>query len=254
MKEAKSKISMVTCYDFWTAQIINQSAIDAILVGDSLAMVVHGHSTTIPASIEMLALHTQAVSRGATNKIIVADMPFLSVRKGLENAVNCVDLLMKSGATAIKIEGVDGHESIIEHIVKSGVPVMGHLGFTPQSVHQLGGPKVQGRDTTGADAMLSQARKLEDLGCFGLVLECVPEALAGMITDNIHIPTIGIGAGAQVSGQILVLQDLLGMLPQFKFKFVRQYFDGFKLFSEALNRFDHDVKERQFPTETESFI
>ncbi len=245
---------MVTSYDFWTSQIINQSTVDAILVGDSLAMVMHGHSTTIPATIEMLALHTQAVSRGAPNKIIIADMPFLSVRKGLEAAINCVDLLMKSGATAVKIEGVDGHESIINHIVKSGVPVMGHLGLTPQFVHQFGGPKVQGRDAVAAEAILNQARKLEDLGCFSLVLECVPGDLACTITENLRIPTIGIGAGVHVSGQVLVLQDLLGMLPQFKFKFVRQYLEGFKLFSEALNHFDHDVKESQFPNEGESFV
>ncbi len=253
MKVTNSKISMITCYDFWTAQIINKSTIDCVLVGDSLAMVMHGHPTTIPAQPEMMALHVAAVTRGISDKLIIADMPFLSYRKGLREAMNCVELLMNAGAHAVKLEGVEGHEDIVSHIVKSGVPVMGHLGLTPQYIHQLGGPRIQGRDSDAADLLLTHAQKLEELGCFGLVLECIPANLSKRITDALKIPTIGIGAGPYVSGQVLVLHDMLGMLPQFQLKFVRKYLDGLQLFVEALDHYNRDVKGSEFPLEQESF-
>ena len=253
LKEAGTKISIVTAYDFWSARILNNSAVDCLLVGDSLAMVMHGHATTIPATTEMMALHTQSVARGAPEKMILADMPFLSYRQGTKEAMRCIDALMKAGAHAVKLEGVDGHEKIITQIIKSGVPTMGHLGLTPQSIHKLGGPRIQGRESKTANLILSQAKKLEDLGAFSIVLECVPADLARKTTDSLSIPTIGIGAGAHVSGQVLVFHDLLGLQPQFKFRFLRTYLDGYQVLTEALNAFNHDVKNGEFPNETESF-
>ncbi len=252
MKNQGLKISIVTSYEFWSAAIIDESPIDGILVGDSLAMVMHGHPTTISAHSELMALHVQAVARGAPHKFIIADMPFLSFRKGLTAAMDCVELLMRAGAHAVKLEGVTGHEDLVAHIVSSGVPVMGHLGLTPQSVHQMGGNKVQGRSLDSADNLLAQAKKLEDLGCFSLVLECIPAPLARRITEQLRIPTIGIGAGSDVSGQVLVLHDLLGLLPK-KLKFARTYMEGYSLVSEALSRFSGDIREGQFPNGGESF-
>lgn len=253
MKEAGRKITMVTAYDAWTARIVNASAVDCILVGDSAAMVVHGHGTTLPATPELMALHVEAVARGAPGKFLVGDMPFLSFRKGLVPAMECVERLMRAGAHAVKLEGVFGHEEIVKAIVDSGVPVMGHLGLTPQSVHQLGGMKVQARNDAAAELLLAQARRLEEAGAFSIVLECVPSAVARRVTENLRVPTIGIGAGPDTGGQVLVLQDLLGMNPGFKPRFLRTYLNGFELIQGALNRFDQEVKERQFPSEEESY-
>lgn len=254
MKQQNQKISMVTCYDYWSARIIAQTPIDCILVGDSLAMVMHGHPTTIPATIDMMALHVAAVARGAPEKFIVGDMPFLSYRKGLQETMRTVEQLMQAGAKAIKLEGVTGHEEIIQYVVTSGIPVMGHIGLTPQSVHQLGGFKVQGNNEADAQALLEQAKILEQLGCCAVVLECVPCELAKVITQAINIPTIGIGAGVHVDGQVLVLHDLLGMDENFKPKFLKTYLKGYELFKTALNTYDHEVKTAQFPSKEHSFL
>lgn len=253
MKDGREPISMVTCYDYTSARIVNASQVDCVLVGDSLAMVMHGHSSTLPATTELMALHTRAVALGAPDKFVVGDMPFLSYRKGLKDAMETVESLMRSGAHAVKLEGVLGHEEIVSHITGSGVPVMGHLGLTPQSIHQLGGHRVQGRDEATAESLLLQARRLEEAGCFALVLECVPAPLAKTITEHLRIPTIGIGAGSDVSGQVLVLQDLLGMNPGFKPKFLKTYLDGFETLKGALDRFAGEVKSREFPSENESY-
>lgn len=247
MKEANQKITMVTCYDYWSAKIIAESDIDCILVGDSLAMVMHGHQTTLPASVDLMALHVAAVSRGVDNKFIVGDMPFCSYRKDLNATMNAVEKIMQAGAHAIKLEGVAGNESLIRHIVDSGIPVMGHIGLTPQSVHQLGGFRLQGAKEEGAEALKKEAKALEAAGCFSLVLECVPSKLAKEITDSIGIPTIGIGAGQDTSGQVLVLHDLLGFNQDFKPKFVKHYGQGFDFIKSALNQFDAEVKQKQFP-------
>jgi 3-methyl-2-oxobutanoate hydroxymethyltransferase len=247
------KISMVTAYDAWSAGIIARSHVDAILVGDSVAMVMHGHATTITATVELMALHTAAVSRAAAGKFLIADLPFLSFRKGLPDAMSAVGALMTSGAHAVKLEGVDGHEDVIRHVVGSGVPVMGHVGMTPQSVNQFGGFKVQGRDCEAADRILRQARALEELGCFAIVLECVPEALAARVTSALAIPTIGIGAGVGTDGQILVLHDLLGLETGAAPRFVRRYLDGERLLAAALDAYDEDVKEIRFPGPAESY-
>jgi len=249
MKCENRKITVITCYDYWSARIIDQSNVDCVLVGDSLAMVMHGHSTTIPATVDIMALHTQAVVRGAKTKLVISDMPFLSYRKSKKTAMQAVQQIMQAGAHAIKLEGVDGNADLIRYIVDSGVPVMGHIGLTPQSIHQLGGYKVQGRSESQAKTILKQAKLLDDAGCFSIVLECVPNNLAKQITDQVSIPTIGIGAGPNVSGQVLVLQDMLGMNESFNPKFLKTYFDGFNSIKNALNEFDMDVKSQHFPSE-----
>lgn len=253
MKAEKRPISMVVCYDYWTAQILNTSNVDCVLVGDSVAMVMHGHKTTIPAHIEMMVMHTQAVARGAPDKFIIGDMPFLSYRKSLHNTMKNVEKLMHAGANAIKLEGIAGLEDTVSHIVDSGVPVMGHLGLTPQSIHQLGGFRVQAKDSSGMKLLKLGAKKIEAAGCFALVLECVPSAVAAEVAQELSIPVIGIGAGAGVNGQVLVLQDLLGMDSGFKPKFLKTYCNGFDMIKEVLNRYDMDVKTGQFPSKEESY-
>src|SRR5258708_30377077 len=201
MRDEGRKISMVTCYDYSSARAVGESSIDGILVGDSLDMTIHGYPTTLSATTAMMALHTAAVARGAANKFIVADLPFLSYRKGLKEAMDSVHDLMSAGAHAVKLEGVHSHAEIVRHIVESGVPVMGHLGLTPQSVHALGGMKVQARTNAAVKVLASEARELEHAGCFALVLECVPTEAARQVTNLLKIPTIGIGAGPGVRGR-----------------------------------------------------
>lgn len=253
MKRSGEVISMVTAYDFWSAQLVSRSNVDCVLVGDSAAMVMHGHDSTVYADIEMMTWHTQMVSRAVKDKFIVGDLPFLTFRKDLNTALDAVEALVKAGAHAVKLEGVEGHEAIVKHLVQSGVPVMGHLGLTPQSVHQLGGFRVQGTTDDRADELRRHALMLEELGCFSLVLECVPHTLAKKITDELSIPTIGIGAGVHTDGQILVLHDLLGLTEGFKPKFLRRYLDGAELIANALNQFDREVKQKQFPSIEESY-
>jgi len=253
MKQQGEKISIVTCYDHWSAKIIATTAIDCILVGDSAAMIMHGHPTTIPATTEMMVMHTQAVARGAGTKFIITDMPFLAHRKGLVAAMDAVQQLVQAGAHAVKIEGADGNLELIQHIVTSGIPVMGHLGMTAQAIHQLGGFKVQGKQAAAAETLVTQAHALQQAGCFALVLECVPPQLAKMISEQLQIPVIGIGAGLAVDGQVLVLQDLLGMNPDFKPKFLKQYMDGFTAVQSALNAFNQEVKQQLFPTPEHSY-
>ena len=253
MKEEGRRISMITCYDYSSARAVADSNIDCILVGDSLAMTMHGFPNTLSATTAMMALHTAAVAKGAPAKFIVADLPFLSYRKGLKDAMDSVHELMSAGAHAVKLEGVQGHADIVRHIVDSGVPVMGHLGLTPQSFHALGGMKVQARTNAGLKVLTSQARELEDAGCFAIVLECVPAQGARRVTEALTIPTIGIGAGPYVSGQVLVYQDMLGLNPGFKPKFLRVYATTFEVIRTALNAYDSDVKSGAFPAENESY-
>ncbi len=252
-KTQKQAITMTTCYDAWSARILANSSIDALLIGDSAAMVMHGHENTLPIDTDTMAMHINAVAKGSQNKkFLIGDMPFLSFRKGLVPAMNCVESLMQAGAHAIKLEGLSGHEEIVKHIVGSGVPVMGHLGLTPQSVHGLGGFKVQGRNDEVAAQLLEDAKKLQDLGAFSLVLECIPFSLAQKITQALDIPTIGIGAGPHCDGQVLVLQDLLG-LSGHNFKFVRPFAEGEKWMTDALEKFSSAVKSKDFPSMKESF-
>ena len=244
---------VTTCYDAWSARILADSPVDAVLVGDSAAMVMHGHPTTLPIDNKTMEQHTAAVARGLNGKkFLIGDMPFLSFRKSFDTVMNSVEGLMKAGAQAVKLEGVRGHEKLVEHIVGSGVPVMGHLGLTPQSVHGLGGFKVQGREKSVAEKLIQDAKTLQELGCFSLVLECVPAALARQITSELSIPTIGIGAGPDCDGQVLVLHDLLGLSGQ-KFKFNRQFANGEVWMKEALDKFATAVRSKDFPNISESF-
>ena len=244
---------MVTCYDYTFARLLSKSTVDAILVGDSAAMVMHGHSSTLAAGIEIMRLHTQAVARGAGEKFIIADMPFLSFRKGTNAALDTAAMLMIAGAHGVKLEGVDGHEDVIQRMVQSGIPVMGHIGLQPQSVHAYGGFRVQGRNADSARNIARHASTLEELGAFAIVLECVPASLAREISESLRIPTIGIGAGAGCNGQILVLQDLLGINTDFQPKFARPFLDGARCVLETLARFDAAVKAGTFPAEEESY-
>jgi 3-methyl-2-oxobutanoate hydroxymethyltransferase len=246
-------ISMVTCYDAWSATLIAETDIDCILVGDSLAMVVFGHDTTIPADIATMAAHTAAVRRGAPDAFIIGDMPFLSFRMHLDAAVANAGCLMRAGANAVKIEGAAGNTTLIRHLVESGVPVMGHLGLTPQSVHRLGGFRVQAKTAEAAAELVEQAADLERAGCFALVLEAIPQAVAARVTSTISIPTIGIGAGPRVDGQVLVLQDLLGLTTTFRPKFVRTWLDGSSLVRDALQSYHEDVVNGAFPNGGESY-
>lgn len=244
-KQENRKISMVTCYDATFARIVEKSEIDCILIGDSLSMVMHGKKTTIPAKMRWMVEHTKSVRNG-TEKYIIADMPFLSTRKGIKHAIKCAGKLLKAGANCVKIEGVFAQEKILRHLVLSGIPVVSHLGLTPQFYQAFGGHKMQGKTQAAAEKIIEEAKKAEELGCIAIVLECIPAALAEQITKIVKIPTIGIGAGVNTNGQVLVLQDLLG-LSGFKPRFVRQYLNGAELVQNALNNYAKDVLNSNFP-------
>jgi 3-methyl-2-oxobutanoate hydroxymethyltransferase len=250
---ANKKISMVTCYDYTSARIVAGSAIDCILVGDSLAMTMHGDETTLAATPELMALHVKAVKKGAPTKFIIGDMPFLAHRGSIDQTIEAVRTIMKAGAHAVKIEGADGSEETIRHLVQSGVPVMGHLGMTPQSVHQFGGFRLQATSPEAQEILLDQAKRLEACGVFAIVLECVPTSVARYVTEQIGVATIGIGAGPDCSGQVLVFQDLLGLNQDFKPRFVRQFLNGAELIKSALDQFDTSVKDKTFPSIGESY-
>ena len=247
------KISVCTCYDASFARILSATEIDCLLVGDSLSTVIYGHDTTLPATMDLMLAHTGAVRRGAPEKMITADMPFLSYRTGIKDAVLNAGALMRAGANAVKLEGSAGNEEVIKHLGESGIPVMGHLGLTPQFYNSFGGHKVQGKEEAAAEKILEQAKALEKAGCFAIVLECIPAVLSGKISRELNIPTIGIGAGPETDGQVLVVYDLLGLSGNFKPRFVRQYEAGGDLFAAAVNRFHTDIRKGQFPSLKESF-
>ena len=226
-KEQQKKISMLTCYDYPSARIIAESNIDCVLVGDSVAMAVHGYETTVMATMEMMVLHTQAVARGLAKQFLISDLPFLAYRANLTETIQNVKQLMQAGAHAIKLEGADSDAlQTVQYLVNAGIAVMGHIGLTPQSVHQLGGYRVQGKLDAQATSLLQQAKALEDAGCFALVIECVPQALAKSITEALSIPTIGIGAGVDTDGQVLVWHDMLGLYTDIHPRFVKQFIPG----------------------------
>ena len=250
-KASGKAITMVTCYDAATAKILNETSVDTLLVGDSLAMVVHGFDSTVHATVDMMALHTAAVRRGAPSKVIVADMPFLSFRRSQDEAMEAVDKLMKAGANAVKLERRKGNLQLIEHIVDSGVPVMGHLGLTPQSVNEFGGFRMQAKEESAARALVEDAKMLEQAGCFSVVLECVPGNVAAEVTQALRIPTIGIGCGPEVSGQVLVVNDLLGMDASFTPRFVRKYATLCDTIRVAVEGYCSDTRRKAFPGEGE---
>lgn len=252
-KSAGHKLVMVTAYDAWSARLLAETPVDCLLVGDSAMMVVHGEPDTLGATPELMAMHTRAVAKGAPGKFIVADMPFLSVRRGLDHAVETAAKLVRAGANAVKIENIRGHADIIHHLVESGIPVMGHLGLTPQSVRALGGFKVQGRDPEAVDRLREDADALERAGAFAVVLECIPQALAAEVSSQLRIPTIGIGAGAECDGQVLVLHDLLGLSPQFQPKFARRFADGAATVRSGVTEFATAVQDGTFPLPEEGY-
>lgn len=253
-KEEQQKIVMVTCYDYPSACIVSESNVDCVLVGDSVAMAVHGHETTIMATIEMMVLHTQAVARGLKQQFLISDLPFLSHKTSLSQTIEHVKNLLRSGAHAVKIEGADADTcQTISYLVSAGVPVMGHIGLTPQSIHQLGGYKIQGRNPEQAETLIQQALRLEAAGCFALVIECVPQPLAQEITQSLRIPTIGIGAGSDTDGQVLVWHDMLGLQTDFNPKFVKRYIQGKEILLNALNAYAQQVQQVSFPASEHAF-
>lgn len=252
-KVAGRKIAMVTAYDAGMARLLADTPVDCVLVGDSVMMVVHGEADTLGATPELMVLHTKAVARGAPGKFIVADMPFLAARKGRAHALDCAAALLRAGASAVKIEGVRGHADVIAHLVESGIPVMGHLGLLPQSVHATGGFRVQAKQAEAAAQLREDAAALVAAGAFAVVLECIPAKLAAELTASLPIPTIGIGAGAKCDGQVLVWHDFLGLNPGFKPRFVRRFADGEKTLRSGLTRYAEAVHGGKFPAARESF-
>lgn len=248
-KHQKQKIIMLTCYDYPSARIIAESNIDCVLVGDSVAMAIHGHDSTVMATIDMMVMHTQAVARGLDQQYLVSDLPFLCHRLSRDEVIQQVRQLMQAGAQAIKIEGGDPTTcQLIADLVSAGIPIFGHIGLTPQSIHQLGGYRVQGKQDEEASQILQQAKRLEAAGCTAIVLECIPSLLAQTITQHIAIPTIGIGAGSETDGQILVWHDVLGMQDEFKPRFVKQYIHSKGLMIDAINTFAQEVHQGQYPS------
>lgn len=247
-KAAGEPIAMITCYDYASAKIIAQTSIDCVLVGDSVAMVMHGHDSTIHADMNMMLLHTRAVARGLGGQFLVADLPFLEHRQGKAHTIRQAGELIRAGAQAIKVEGGDVECCAqIEALTTAGIPVMGHLGLTPQSIHALGGHRVQGKLTETAERIQKQALELEKAGCFALVLECVPEELAAKISKQLNIATIGIGAGAHTDGQVLVWHDVLGLQDTIAPRFIQKYLDSKPMMTNALDTYVQAINKRLFP-------
>lgn len=253
-KQQGEKITMLTCYDYPSARIIAESRLDCVLVGDSVAMAVHGHESTIMANMDMMVLHTQAVARGIKQQLIITDLPFLCHRMSFADTIGNVRRLLQAGAQAIKIEGGDVDTcQTITNLVTAGVPVLGHIGLTPQSICQLGTYKVQGRSDAEAARLRQEAHRLEQAGCSAIVIECVPRQVAQSITEALSIPTIGIGAGAATDGQVLVWHDVLGLQDEFKPRFLKQYAQAKGLLLEGINAYVIQVRESQFPALEHAF-
>ncbi len=254
LKQIGQKICMITAYDAAFARIFDEAGADVILVGDSLGMVVQGHQSTLPVTMEQMIYHCAAVSRGAKRAHLVGDLPFMSYQSSIGEAVkNAGRLVAEGGAESVKLEGGEEFAETVERIVRASIPVMGHLGLTPQSVHKMGGYVVQGRDEQTAQRILRDAIALEQAGCYSLVLEGVPLELAQAVTSKLSIPTIGIGAGLHCDGQVLVCYDLLGMNPDFRPKFVKQYANLYEAVQQAAKTFFSEVRSEAFPDEAHSF-
>ncbi len=250
MHAAFEKITMLTCYDAGFARLLDHAGVDVLLVGDSLGMVLQGHTSTVPVSLDEMAYHTQCVARGNTHAWVIADLPFGSYHEGTEQAMRSAARLMQSGSHMVKLEGGGWTVEAVRFLVERGVPVCAHLGLTPQSVHALGGYRVQGRDAAAADALRRHARELSDAGAAMLVLELVPSALATELTHALPVPVIGIGAGAGCSGQVLVLHDMLGITQGRLPRFVRNFMEGSSSIEEALRAYVAAVRDGSFPVES----
>ena len=255
MKKKGKKIVMLTSYDAPTAAILSEVGVDMILVGDSVGNSLLGYESTIPVTLEDVIHHSAAVSRARPDCLIVGDMPFMSYKISAEQALkNCGLMLQEGGAEAVKIEG--GSKSVVDivrTVVDAGIPVMGHIGLTPQSIYQLGGYRIQGRTADMAEVMVEQAVQLEEAGAFSMVIELVPSETAKLITETVKIPTIGIGAGPHCDGQVLVLWDMLGLFEDFKPKFVKKYANVRELIKNAVSEYSQEVRDGKFPDEAHSF-
>lgn len=253
-KQQQEKITVLTCYDYPSAKTAAESQLDCLLVGDSVSMVVHGHPSTIHATMDMMVAHTQAVARGLGNQFLISDLPFLSYRSDRSQTILNVQRLMQAGAHAIKLEGGDAILcETVSYLTQSGIAVIGHIGLTPQSVHYLGGYRVQGKAPEHATQLLAQAIQLEQAGCLAIVLECLPAALAQQITHTLSIPTIGIGSGGETDGQVLVWHDLLGLHAELLPRFVKQYTQLKPQLIHALNHYHQEVMTKQFPAPEHAF-
>jgi 3-methyl-2-oxobutanoate hydroxymethyltransferase len=254
MKKRGEKIVMMTAYDYPSAKLVEEGGTDAILVGDTLGMVVLGYDSTVPVTMDDMIHHTRAVVRGSQRALVVGDMPFMSYQTGWQDAmVNAARFMKEAGCGAVKLEGGVRSSEIVRKLVEAGIPVMGHIGLTPQSVNQLGGFKVQGKTPAAAVQLMHDAQALEQAGAFAIVLELVPAPLAELLTERLSVPTIGIGAGPYCDGQVQVFHDLLGMYDAFTPKHTRHYAEVGATIRDAVSRYASDVKAGEFPTTKESF-
>lgn len=254
MKEAGEKFVVTTAYDYPSALLVDKTDIEVILVGDSLGMTMLGYDTTVPVTMEEMIHHVKAVVKGAPNCFVVADMPFGSYNISIEDAIrNANRFLKETGTDAVKIEGGEVVLETVRALVRAGIPVMAHIGLTPQTVAQLGGYRVQGRDAESAKNLLADAVALEEAGAFSIVLECVPAPIAKMVTEKINIPTVGIGAGADCDAQVMVYHDMLGLFDRFTPKFVKRYANLGTEIVDALSSYSNEVRSGQFPQEQHSF-
>ena len=254
MKQNSQKISMLTAYDYSFAGLVDKAGIDIILVGDSASNVMAGHETTLPITLDQMIYHASSVVRAAKRALVVVDLPFGTYQSDSKEALRSAIRIMKeSGAHAVKVEGGEQVKDSIERIIQAGIPVMGHLGLTPQSIYKFGSYTVRAKEKHEAEQLLNEAKLIEKIGCFGIVLEKIPALVAKKATDSIKIPTIGIGAGANVDGQVLVLHDMLGMNKEFSPRFLRRYCNLDKIIHEALSQYRSDVKSKNFPNENEQY-
>ena len=253
-KVSGQKITMMTAYDYPMARLVDESGIDTILVGDSLAMVVLGYESTVPATMDEMLHHCKAVSRGAKRSFIIGDMPFMSYHLSSEQAIeNAGRFIKEAGCDGVKLEGGSDMAPVVKAVVKAGIPVCAHIGLTPQTATMLSGFKVQGKDAESARALVESAKDLEAAGAFMIVMECIPDLLAEKITESLTIPTIGIGAGKDCDGQVLVFHDLVGLFERFTPKFVKQYINLSPMIKEALVQYKTEVEEGSFPGAEHSF-
>lgn len=254
-KEKKEKITMLTAYDYPTARLVDEAGIDTILVGDSLGMVVLGYDSTVPVTMEEMLHHSRAVSRAVKRAFIIGDMPFMSYHTSTDEAIrNAGRFIKEAGCDSIKLEGGSEMAHVVEAVVKAGIPVCAHIGLTPQTATMLSGFKVQGKDAESARRLIQSAKDLENAGAFMIVMECIPDQLAGRITLELNIPTIGIGAGVNCDGQVLVYHDLVGLFERFTPKFVKQYINLSPMIKDALIKYKEEVEKGLFPGPEHSFI
>ncbi|HEY50139.1 MAG TPA: 3-methyl-2-oxobutanoate hydroxymethyltransferase [Dehalococcoidia bacterium] len=254
MKQKGEKIAMLTAYDYSTAKLIDEAGIPLILVGDSLGMVVLGYDSTIPVTMDEMIHHTKAVVRGTASALIVGDMPFMTYQVSYDDALRNAGRFIQEGrAHAVKLEGGESMAETVKRIVSCGIPVMGHIGLTPQSIHQLGGFKVMGKTPEAAICLVNDARALDEAGVFAIVLECVPEPLSKLITEKVSVPTIGIGAGKYCDGQVQVISDLLGLYTDFVPKHAKQYARLFETIKQATSDYISEVQAGTFPTKKQSY-